>query len=235
MFTGIVEELGQVLECRPTSTGFDLSVKCKTVLEGTQLGDSISVNGVCLTVTVLGTNSFTTGLAPETRSRTNLDSLKTGSPVNLERSVTPSTRMGGHFVQGHVDTTGTIKSFKKDRDALWVTIEVPESLMRYIVTKGYITLDGTSLTVVDTGDNWFNVTLVAYTQQHIVMPSKATGDKVNVEVDVLGKYVERLISHQTQQHDRAASAREQIQQHEEHKLSPASRVSDAFLKENGYD
>lgn len=236
MFTGIVEELGQVLECRPTTTGFDLSVKCKTVLEGTQLGDSIAVNGVCLTVTVLSDSSFTAGLAPETRSRTNLDNLKSGSPVNLERSVTPSTRMGGHFVQGHVDTTGTIKSFKKDRDALWVTIEVPEDLMRYIVTKGYITLDGTSLTVVDTGSNWFNVTLVAYTQQHIVMPTKATGEKVNIEVDVLGKYVERLISHQTQnQPDKASMAQQQIQQHEKHKSSAISNVSDAFLKENGYE
>lgn len=199
MFTGIVEELGKVLECKPTTTGFDLSIDCSTVLSDTQLGDSIAVNGVCLTVTELSDNSFTAGLAPETRSRTNLDSLETGAPVNLERSVTPSTRMGGHFVQGHVDATGKIKQFKKDQDALWVTIEVPAELMRYIVTKGYVTLDGTSLTVVDTGDNWFNVTLVAYTQQHIVMPKKAIDELVNVEVDVLGKYVERLISHQTSQ------------------------------------
>jgi len=198
MFTGIVEELGQVIECQPTSTGFDLSVSCKTVLENTQLGDSIAVNGVCLTVTQITDASFTAGLAPETRIRTNLDKLETDAPVNLERSVTPSTRMGGHFVQGHVDTTGVITNFKKDKDALWVTIEVPEDLMRYIVTKGYITLDGTSLTVVDTGRDWFNVTLVAYTQQHIVMPKKSIGEQVNVEVDVLGKYVERQILHQAQ-------------------------------------
>lgn len=200
MFTGIVEELGEVLECQATSTGFDLSINCKTVLDNTQLGDSIAVNGVCLTVTELNKSSFTAGLAPETRNRTNLDSLEPGASVNLERSVTPSTRMGGHFVQGHVDTTGTITNFKKDKDALWVTIEVPAELMRYVVTKGYITLDGTSLTVVDTGTDWFNVTLVAYTQQHIVMPKKSIGEKVNVEVDVLGKYVERLISFQNEQH-----------------------------------
>lgn len=216
MFTGIVEELGQVLECRPTSSGFDLSIKCKTVLSDTQLGDSIAVNGVCLTVTELSNTSFTAGLAPETRSRTNLDRLKTGAPVNLERSVTPSTRMGGHFVQGHVDATGIIKSFKKDQDALWVAIEVLEDLMRYIVTKGYITLDGTSLTVVDTGTNWFNVTLVAYTQQHIVMPSKSEGDQVNIEVDVLGKYVERLIEHRTT-------------------TTTAPSVTADYLKENGYE
>ena len=214
MFTGIVEELGKVQDCRPTDSGFDLSVQCKTVLGNTQLGDSIAVNGVCLTVTELSSNSFKAGLAPETRSRTNLDSLKSGDPVNLERSVTPTTRMGGHFVQGHVDATGNIKSFKKDQDALWVSIEVPEEYMRFIVNKGYITLDGTSLTVVDTGPNWFNVTLVAYTQQHIVMPSKSVGDKVNVEVDVLGKYVERLISH---------------------RLPASSNITTEFLTENGYE
>ncbi len=216
MFTGIVEELGQVLACSPTSSGFDLSIKCNTVLADTRLGDSIAVNGVCLTVTELTESSFTAGLAPETRSRTNLDQLKTGAPVNLERSVTPSTRMGGHFVQGHVDATGSIKSFRKDQDALWVAIEVPVELMRYIVTKGYITLDGTSLTVVDTGENWFNVTLVAYTQQHIVMPTKSEGDLVNIEVDVLGKYVERIIEHKN--------------------ISvSSSNITTQTLKENGYD
>jgi len=214
MFTGIVEELGNVLECRPTDSGFDLKINCKTVLGGTQLGDSIAVNGVCLTVTEMSDSSFTAGLAPETRSKTNLDTLKNGAPVNLERSVTPSTRMGGHFVQGHVDSTGTIKSFTKDQDALWVAIEVPHDLMRYIVKKGYITLDGTSLTVVETGDNWFNVTLVAYTQQHIVMPTKATGDLVNIEVDVLGKYVERII---------------------EHRDTAAPGITADYLKENGYE
>ncbi len=214
MFTGIVEELGNVASCQPTADGFDLTVNCKTVLDGTILGDSIAVNGVCLTVTQLTNSQFTAGLAPETRQRTNLDALNTGSPVNLERSVTPSTRMGGHFVQGHVDTTGTIKSFTKDKDALWVAITVPKELMRYVVTKGYITLDGTSLTVVDVGDDWFNVTLVSYTQQHIVMPTKAVGEAVNIEVDVLGKYVENLLKHNA--------------------ASTTSAVDIDFLKENGY-
>ena len=219
MFTGIVEELGAVRECRRDGDGFALSVDCKTVMDGTALGDSIAVNGVCLTVTKMDGNGFVTGLAPETRQRTNLESLIAGSKVNLERSVTPSTRMGGHFVQGHVDATGVIKEFRRDEDALWVTIGAPESLMRYIVTKGYITLDGTSLTVVDVGPSWFSVTLVAYTQSHIVMPSKKTGDKVNIEVDVLGKYVERLIQHGV------ANLPSQ----------PATGITSEFLKENGYD
>jgi len=213
MFTGIVEELGKVASCEATGSGFDLTINCNTVLDGTILGDSIAVNGVCLTVTSMTSDQFTAGLAPETRQRTNLDALSTGTPVNLERSVTPSTRMGGHFVQGHVDGTGTIKEFRTDKDALWVTIEAPKDVMRYIVTKGYITLDGTSLTVVDVGEDWFNVTLVAYTQQHIVMPTKSVGDAVNIEVDVLGKYVENLLKHQSPNR---------------------SSVDMAFLKENGY-
>ena len=197
MFTGIVEEIGKVTNIANNAVnndgGVDLSIACSTVLEGTQLGDSIAVNGVCLTVASMDSNGFVAGLAPETLKRSNLGSLASGANVNLERSVTPTTRMGGHYVQGHVDTTGKITAFKVDNDALWVTIAAPSDVMQYIVTKGYITLDGTSLTVVDVGDDWFNVTLVAYTQQHIIMPGKAVGDAVNIEVDVLGKYVERLL------------------------------------------
>ncbi len=215
MFTGIVEEVGTVQHCQPSGDGFECRVNCTTVLEGTQLGDSIAVNGVCLTVTELYDNGFNTGLAPETLKRTNLGSLQSGSRVNLERSVTPTTRMGGHFVQGHVDTTGTITEFRRDKDALWVTIQAPTDIMRYVVTKGYITLDGTSLTVVDVGNDFFNVTLVAYTQDHITLPGKTTGDLINIEVDVLGKYVERLISH-------TASVK-------------SSNVTQEFLQENGYE
>lgn len=218
MFTGIVEELGQVRECRRSGDGFALSINCSTVLEGTILGDSIAVNGVCLTVTELDSKGFVTGLAPETRQKTNLEALVSGSPVNLERSVTPSTRMGGHFVQGHVDATGSIKTFRHDEDALWVTLQAPAELMRYVVNKGYITLDGTSLTVVDTGEDWFTVTLVAYTQAHIILPRKAVGDRVNIEVDVLGKYVERLIQHRLGQ-----------------SATPPSRITTEFLQENGYE
>ncbi len=217
MFTGIVEELGHVRDCRREGEGYTLSVDCSTVLDGTILGDSIAVNGVCLTVTALDATGFVTGLAPETRNRTALESLKKGSPVNLERSVTPSTRMGGHFVQGHVDGTGSIREFRKDEDALWVTIAAPAELMRYVVVKGYITLDGTSLTVVGVGDDWFSVTLVAYTQAHIVLPSKSVGDLINIEVDVLGKYVERLL----QQGAFASGAQ-------------SSGITDELLKEHGY-
>jgi len=196
MFTGIVEEMGTVHLCQASGDGFMLSIDCELTLVDTKLGDSIAVNGVCLTVTAMDEHRFETGLAPETRNRTNLDSLKPGTRVNLERSVTPSTRMGGHFVQGHVDGTGEVREFRKDKDALWVTIGAPAAVMRYVVSKGYITLDGTSLTVVEVGEDWFTVTLVAYTQSHIVLPTRQVGDRINIEVDVLGKYVERLIAHQ---------------------------------------
>jgi len=195
MFTGIVEEIGHVREIERVGDGIELFIDCEKSQHGTQLGDSIAVNGVCLTVTHLDDHGFNTGLSPETRKRSNLGDLVPGSKVNLERSVTPSTRMGGHFVQGHVDTTGILTSFEPDEDALWVKIKTDEDIMRYVVSKGYITLDGTSLTVVDTGSDWFNVTLVAYTQPNIIMPSKSIGDKVNIEVDVLGKYVERQLQY----------------------------------------
>jgi len=226
MFTGIVEELGYVKACRRDGDGFALSIMCQQVLQGTALGDSIAVNGVCLTVTDIDNNSFMTGLAPETRKRTNLQELLTGSAVNLERSVTPSTRMGGHFVQGHVDATGKIRQFRRDEDALWVTIEAPPELMRYIVVKGYITLDGTSLTVVDVGEDFFSVTLVAYTQAHIVMPLKKVGDGVNIEVDVLGKYVERLLQQ---------GAISPLQNSGMSEPSTQSSITPGFLKENGYE
>ena len=154
-------------------------------------------------VTALDAGGFVTGLAPETRRRTALDALGDGDRVNLERSVTPSTRMGGHFVQGHVDGTGTIEAFREDADALWVTIAAPPELMRYIVPKGYVALDGTSLTVVHADEARFDVTLVAYTRSHIVLPTREVGDRVNIEVDVLGKYVERLLAHRARD-ERAA-------------------------------
>jgi len=197
MFTGIVEEVGRVLEAEALEGGRRFRVGCSFAAE-LRPDESVATNGVCLTVTALDGGGFVTGLAPETRQRTNLDALDGGARVNLERSVTPSTRMGGHFVQGHVDGTGTIESFRPDADALWVTVRAPRELMRYVVPKGYVALDGTSLTVVDAGEDTFSVTLVAYTRSHVVLPTRVVGDAVNIEVDVLGKYVERLLSHRTE-------------------------------------
>ncbi len=197
MFTGLVEEIGRVAAVTQKDGGYQLAIAAKTVLEGVALGDSIAVNGVCLTVTAFDASSFTVGLAPETLAKTDLGALAPGAGVNLERAVLPTTRLGGHYVQGHVDATGTIKSFRPDKDALWLTVEAPRDLMRYVVPKGFITIDGASLTVVHTGPDWFDVTLIAYSQEKLVLPAKKPGDKVNLEVDILAKYVERLLKPET--------------------------------------
>ena len=196
MFTGLIEEMGEVAAVRQSGDSYELTVAAQTVVDDAALGDSIAVNGVCLTVTAFDNASFKVGLAPETRAKSNLGALRPGDPVNLERSLTPASRMGGHFVQGHIDGTGVIESFRKDEDALWLTIKTPQHLMRYIAPKGFIAIDGTSLTVVDVGPDWFNVTLIAYSQQKIIQPRKSPGDLVNLEVDILAKYLERIVAHQ---------------------------------------
>lgn len=176
--------------------GFDMEIAAKTVLEGVNLGDSIAVNGTCLTVTRFDDVSFTVGLAPETLRKTSLSELSAGSLVNLERAVQPTSRMGGHFVQGHVDGTGEIVSRAPEGDSLWIKVKTTKEILKYVVPKGFIAVDGTSLTVVDVFDdeNAFNFMLVAYSQQKVVIPLKKIGQKVNLEVDILGKYVERLLS-----------------------------------------
>jgi riboflavin synthase len=197
MFTGLVEEIGAIAAVSPPTDakgGFDLTVSARSVLEGLALGDSIAINGVCLTVTRFDDTTFTVGLAPETRAKTSLASLAPGDGVNLERAALPTTRLGGHYVQGHVDATGEIIEFRPDEDALWMKVRTPRSLMRYIATKGYIAIDGASLTVVNTGDDWFDVTLIAYSQSKLILPRKKPGDLVNLEVDILAKYVERLVA-----------------------------------------
>lgn len=198
MFTGLVEEIGTVRAAGHVGDGYRLSVVARTVLEGLKVGDFVAVNGVCLTVTNFDAETFSVGLAPETLLKTDLGDMRAGSLVNLERAALPATRLGGHYVQGHVDATGAIKAFRPDSDALWVTIAAPPDLMRYIVPKGYIAIDGASLTIVNTGPNWFDLTLIAYSQGKLVLPRKKPGDKVNLEVDILAKYVERLLQHHNQ-------------------------------------
>lgn len=194
MFTGIIEEIGTVTNVAPGAKGHELTIEAEITLDGTHPGDSIAVNGTCLTVTEFDDTSFKVGCAPETLHRTNLGSLAPGDRVNLERSLTPSTRMGGHFVQGHIDGTGTILETRPDKESLWLTISFDTDLMRYVVPKGFIAVDGISLTVVDALDDRFTIMLVAYTQEYVTLAGKRAGDKVNIEVDILGKYVERILS-----------------------------------------
>ena len=194
MFTGLVEEVGIVNFAGTAGDGFNLTVAAREVLEGVALGDSIAINGVCLTVTAFDAETFTVGLAPETLNRTNLGKLSAYSKVNLERAALPTTRLGGHYVQGHVDGTAQIISIRQDGDAKWFEFKIDPTLMRYIVPKGYITIDGASLTVVHTGTDWFDITMIAYSQTKLALAAKQPSDSVNIEVDILAKYVERLVA-----------------------------------------
>ncbi|CAN8271006.1 unnamed protein product [Cochlearia groenlandica] len=197
VFTGIVEEMGQVVNLGMADHGgFDLRIGAKVVLEDVKLGDSIAVNGTCLTVTDFDAEEFTVGLSPETLRKTSLEELERGSQVNLERALQPVSRMGGHVVQGHVDGTGVIVSMDVEGDSLWVKVKAEKGLLKYIVPKGFVAVDGTSLTVVDVFDDesCFNFMMVAYTQKNVVIPNKRVGQKVNLEVDIMGKYVERLLA-----------------------------------------
>lgn len=205
MFTGLVETIGTVAaleELDKTASGgggTSLTISdCEDILGDAHLGDSISVNGTCLTVTEFNKTSFKIGAAPETLRRTNLGSLKQGSKVNLERAVSANTRMGGHFVQGHVDTIATIQSITPDGNALTFRFKPRDpAVLRYIVEKGYVTIDGASLTVTkvqDGPEGWWEVMLIAYTQEKVVTASKKVGDDVNIEVDQVGKYVEKSVA-----------------------------------------
>jgi riboflavin synthase len=193
MFTGIVEEIGQVERLEAASRPNLLTVAALIVLQGTQPGDSVNVNGACLTVTQHTNRTFTVALMPETLRRSNLSDLRRGDEVNLERALTPRSRLGGHFVQGHLDGVGRVAARQPEMDALRVTIEAPEEIMRFLVPQGYVAVDGASLTVTGTTGTTFTVSLVAYTQGHITLPGKRVGDKVNLEVDILSKYVEHLL------------------------------------------
>ena len=189
MFTGIVEETGSVDRLAPRH----LTVKAETVLEGLKLGDSISINGTCLTVVDLGQGTFSADLSPETLRRTSLGSLSDGGLVNLERAVAVGDRMGGHIVQGHVDGTGRISSIKSEDDCIIVRIRAPKRLMTYIVEKGFIAVDGISLTVVKKGRSSFSLSVIPYTLQYTNLRVKAVGDRVNLEADIVAKYVESLL------------------------------------------
>lgn len=193
MFTGLVEEMGTVRAVERGDSAFALTIGAGVVMEGMTLGCSINTNGVCLSVTEFGEDWFKVGLAPETLRRTSLRLAEPGLRVNLERSLTPTSRMGGHYVQGHVDAAGTLASVEREGDALLVRIDCPEGLMRYIVEKGYVAVDGASLTVIDTGPDWFTLTLVAHTQPLVTLGTKGPGDPVNIETDIIAKYAEKAM------------------------------------------
>jgi len=189
MFTGIIEEVGTVKSAQPGK----LTIAAKKVLEGTSLGDSIAVNGACLTVTALDKEAFSIDVMPETMRRTNLGVLRPGDGVNLERGLAVGGRMGGHFVQGHADGTGRIISLIPEEGAVLMRVAAPADIMDYLVEKGFIAIDGVSLTIISRDATSLTISLVAYTRENTILGRRKPGDVVNIEVDILAKYVEQLI------------------------------------------
>ncbi|WP_030907116.1 riboflavin synthase [Streptomyces sp. NRRL F-5126] len=197
MFTGIVEELGEVTAVEDLGDSCRFTLRGPVVTEGAKHGDSIAVNGVCLTVADHRDDWFTADVMAETLKRSSLGALAPGSPVNLERTVAVGGRLGGHIVQGHVDGTGTIAAREASEHWEIVTVQLPAGLSRYVVEKGSITVDGVSLTVVEAGADHFTISLIPTTLALTTLGSKGPGDPVNLEVDVLAKYVERLLGDRT--------------------------------------
>ena len=216
MFTGIIEETGAVRHVSLHGNSGSIQIGAELVLKGTKPGDSIAVNGVCLTVTTMDSKSFTADVMAETLRRSNLGDLKGGDRVNLERAMPAEGRFGGHIVSGHIDGTGTIAAMENEGNATWVYIRTSSDILALIVEKGSIAIDGISLTVAKVGMEDFAVSIIPHTSSHTALLKKRTGDVVNLENDIVGKYVERLLG-------RKAPA-------EQHK----SRITEEFLRENGF-
>ena len=220
MFTGIIEEMGTVSSIAEGSLSVVITIQASKVLEGSQTGDSIAVNGVCLTVTSIHGSFFTADVMAETLRRSSLGSLSKGSHVNLERAMPMNGRFGGHIVSGHIDGTGTVVSKVKEDNAVWVKINASQDILKYIVLKGSVAIDGTSLTVAGLDDSTFSVSVIPHTASETILLQKSTGDIVNLENDIIGKYIERLLSFQNNNDYRDTCS------------SPALTVD--FLLENGF-
>lgn len=217
MFTGIIEEVGTVESIKSGKKSSVLRIKGQRVVQGTRIGDSIATNGICLTVTNIANDSFEADVMSETLKRTNIGTVFPGSTVNLERAVSLETRLGGHIVSGHIDGTGQINGFKRDDNAVWMTIETHPGILRYIIEKGSIAIDGVSLTVAAVDDHSFQVSIIPHTGEETVLLRKQLGDTVNLECDMIGKYVEKLLGLYSKK-----------------KAHESSRVTQDYLQENGF-
>ncbi len=193
MFTGIIEEVGQVKSIKEGTISSSILVEASKVLENTKIGDSICTNGVCLTVTEINKNEFKADVMAETLRRSNLGSLKKGSKVNLERALTLQTPLGGHLVSGHIDGVGKIIEIKPEDNATWFYIELDKKLLRYVVEKGSIAIDGISLTVAYVDNRGFKVSIIPHTSKETILLTKKVSDEVNIECDIVGKYIEKLL------------------------------------------
>ncbi|KMJ59815.1 riboflavin synthase subunit alpha [Bacillus sp. LL01] len=216
MFTGIIEEIGSIRQIIRADQAIIIEIEAKKVLEDVKLGDSIAVNGVCLTVTTFTSNRFTVDVMPETVRATSLQALNAGSKVNLERAMIANGRFGGHFVSGHVDGTGIIHDKKRVANAVYYTIKVNDELSRYLMLKGSVTVDGTSLTIFGVSDNDFTISLIPHTLNETILGGKGKGDTVNIEVDMLAKYMDHLLEQQNKG------------------PSPNTSMSASFLEEHGF-
>ena len=223
MFTGIIEETGKVEAVAKGSNSAVITITAGKVLKDTKIGDSIAVNGVCLTVTSISGSKFSADVMAETLRRSSLGSLKHGSRVNLERAMAANGRFGGHIVSGHIDGVGVISSFEKEDNAVWVEIETPAKILRYIVEKGSITIDGISLTVAKLTDSSFAVSVIPHTGEETTLLNNKPGDIVNLENDIVGKYVERLMSFKTDDKDNKREER-----------NNSGSITMDFLNENGF-
>lgn len=193
MFTGIIEEIGILKQTKRNHNSVSLTISCKKVLEATPEGASIAVNGVCLTVTSLSANTFTADVMHETLKRSNLGKIQHGSMLNLERALPACGRFDGHIVSGHIDGTGKIRQIRKDGIAIVFTVETDSALTRYMVEKGSIAVDGTSLTLIEVGAKQFTFSAIPHSVEHTVLKDRKAGDLVNLECDILGKYVEKMV------------------------------------------
>lgn len=216
MFTGIVEEVGAIKNIKRGQHSAVLTIHAKTVLEETRIGDSIAVNGICLTVTRLFPDGFSADVMHETLNRSSLAGLTAGSVVNLERAMPANGRFGGHIVAGHVDGVGHIANIRKDDTAVWYTVLAGPEILRYVVEKGSITIDGISLTVATLDSDSFQVSIIPHTGSETILLGKKAGDVVNLENDIIGKYVQRLLTNPAPEE------------------APQSKVTWEFLAENGF-
>ena len=218
MFTGIVEETGSVAAVERGTRSSRMYVRGEKIFSDLALGDSVSVNGVCLTADAIDGHVFAADVMPETLRRSNLGALTVGSRVNLERAMEAGGRFGGHIVSGHIDGTGTITEMKREENAVWVTINAPDNILRLVIEKGSIAIDGISLTVAGLGDGFFKVSVIPHTGDETILLAKHKGDVVNLENDVIGKYVDRLLSQGSSSPGKGST----------------SSVDMAFLAENGF-
>ena len=224
MFTGLVEEIGTISKINMGAKSGTIFIAADKILQGTQVGDSICVNGVCLTATSVNNGMFSADVMAETFRRSSLGSLNRGSHVNLERAMAADGRFGGHIVSGHIDGTGTIESVKPEENAIWYTIKAPKEILDFIVMKGSIAIDGISLTVAYIDDSVFKVSIIPHTAKETILQFKKAGDIVNLENDVVGKYVEKLLFNR-ERDDRSNSGRIKDKK---------SGITMEFLAKNGF-